>query len=250
MRILTGGVVAAVIAGLVVVAVFTRGGGDSRGGSDGTASLNAVIVDQLSLTQPNPQFGESATNLLRAAGYAVDYYSGRAVTVDLFRKLPESDYDLVILRAHSAVATVGEERTDWVAVFTGELYDGTKHPEEQATNRVGKARAEGDDEEVFAITPDFIRGSMSGRFADTIVVLMGCDGLVSPVTGQAFLEAGASAFVSWTKPVSASHTDGATERLLEKLVTDGLGIEDAVAETAAEVGADPYYGGELRLLAD
>ncbi len=61
MRILAGGLVAATIAGLVVVAVFAWGGDDSQDGSGGPASRTAVVVDQLSLTQPNPQFVESVT---------------------------------------------------------------------------------------------------------------------------------------------------------------------------------------------
>jgi hypothetical protein len=234
---------------LVTVVILFRGnGGETDTTSSAASGRTAVIVDQLSLTQPNPEFAQTATSLLEGAGYAVDYYSGREVTVDLFRELPQHGYDFVVLRAHSAVATLDDQQTDWVAIFTGELYDGTRYPEDQAANRVGRARAEGDDEEVFAITPDFVRGSMAGRFEGATVVLMGCDGLVSPVTAEAFLDAGAGAFVSWTKQVSPGHTDAATERLLDKLLAQGQPIDAAVAATAAEVGADPYFGAELRLL--
>jgi len=250
MRILAAtGLAAAVIAALVVAALVAQGGDDQPDTAPLAAGTQtAVIVDQLSLTQPNPQFAEAATQLLEDAGYAVDYYEGREVTVDFFRELPQHGYDLVVLRAHSAVASVAEQQTDWVAIFTGELYAGSSHPEDQAANRVGKARAEGSEEEVFAITPEFITSSMSGRFDGTTVVLMGCDGLVSPVTGEAFLDAGAGAFVSWTNQVSPAHTDAATQSLLDKLIAQGQPIDAAVAATAAEVGADPYYGGELRLI--
>jgi hypothetical protein len=56
--------------------------------------------------------------------------------------------------------------------------------------------------------------------------------------------------VSWSRRVSASHTDAATQRLLEKLLVDGLPVGEAVAQTAAEVGPDPLYGAELRVLPD
>ena len=52
--------------------------------------------------------------------------------------------------------------------------------------------------------------------------MMGCDGLRSQVTAEAFLDKGASAFVSWSTRVSADHTDGATRRLLEKHWSRGL----------------------------
>jgi hypothetical protein len=78
--------------------------------------------------------------------------------------------------------------------------------------------------------------------------MMGCDGLRSQRTAEAFLGRGAGAFVSWTKPVSASHTDTATQMLLRHLLLESLPLEEAVQKTAAEVGPDPTYDGELRVL--
>jgi hypothetical protein len=78
--------------------------------------------------------------------------------------------------------------------------------------------------------------------------MMGCDGLRSQETAQAFLDRGASAFVSWSKPISGPHTDTATEKLLHRLLIDGTPLEEAVAQTAEEVGPDPNYEGELRVL--
>ncbi len=90
---------------------------------------------------------------------------------------------------------------------------------------------------------------MEGAFDDTLIVMMGCDGLRSQRTAQAFLDKGASAFVSWSQPVSASHTDAATERLLENLLREGLDASEAVGRTASEIGPDPFYDAELRILA-
>ena len=45
--------------------------------------------------------------MLRDAGYSVSYYQGEQVTVDFYRELAARNYDLVILRVHSAhVASV------------------------------------------------------------------------------------------------------------------------------------------------
>ncbi len=101
---------------------------------------------------------------------------------------------------------------------------------------------------VFSINAGFIEEIMKGRFDNTVIVMMGCEGLTEQLTAQAFLNKGARAFVSWSLPVSASHTDASTQRLLEKLLTDGLSVGEAVTRTAAEVGPDPRYGGELRAL--
>ena len=213
----------------------------------------AAIVDQLSLTQPNQDFVASATNVLEQAGYRVDYFPGEEVTVDFYRDLPTHDYDLIILRVHSGIAeetdlTTGEKtKREYVSLFTGEPYRKGKYPQEEI-GRLGKAEYYEGAPPLFGIGPDFITDSMRGSFDETLIIMMGCDGLRSQRTAQAFLDKGASAFVSWSRSVSASHTDVATERLLRKLLIDGLPVGDAVAQTAAEVGPDPVYGARLRVL--
>ncbi len=173
--------------------------------------------------------------------------------MDFYRTLPERDYDLLLLRVHAGITTEvdvssGErEETEYVSLFTGEPYVEGRYPDEEL-NRLGRARYFEGADPLFGIGPDFVTHSMQGRFDDTLVVMMGCDGLRSQRTAQAFLDKGASAFVSWSRPVSASHTDGATQKLLERLLIEGLPTAQAVSETASEVGPDPAYEGELRVL--
>ena len=228
----------------------------ASGGDDGSSGpKTAVIVDQLSLTQPNPDFIFSARSLLAEAGYAVDYFPGEQVTVDFYRSLPQRDYDLVILRVHAGITLEVDSssgvrtETEYVSLFTGEPYSADKYPEEQV-NRLGKATYYEGADPLFGIGPAFVKESMQGRFDNTTIVMMGCDGLRSQRTAQAFLDKGADAFVSWSQPVSASHTDATTERLLENLLLVGLNTTDAVSRTAAEMGPDPVYDGELRVLTD
>jgi hypothetical protein len=224
------------------------------GGGSGPRPRTAVIVDQLSLTFANPSFAETATDILEQAGYAVDYFPGEQVTVELFRNLATYGYDLIILRVHSGlveerdIATGNVTETEYVSLFTGEPYDETKHAEEVRGGPLGIATYYDGGPQYFGIGPTFIKSSMKGKFDDTTVILMGCDGLRSHETAEAFLDRGARAFVGWSGPVSAAHTDAATERLLEKLLIEAQPIGDAIAQTAAEVGPDPSYGAELRVL--
>jgi hypothetical protein len=76
---------------------------------------------------------------------------------------------------------------------------------------------------------------------------MGCDGLRSDAAARAFVDKGAGAVVGWDGAVSAAHTDEATERLLQHLVSEGLTVGEAVAKTEADVGPDPSYGSKLVL---
>ncbi len=212
----------------------------------------AAIVDQLSLTFPNPDFAQTATSLLEQADYSVDYFPGKQVTVDFFRNLAASDYDLVILRVHSAlVIKVNKNKdhetpTQYVGLFTGEPYDETKYSKQ--ANHLGPAHYYEGAPLLFGIAPDYITHDMRDRFKDTLIIMMGCGGLWSETTAQAFLDKGARAYVGWDWQVSASHTDAATLYLLEQFLIEGLPVDKAVAQTMSEVGPDPAYGAELQVL--
>ena len=242
--------IAAVLAAGALVAVALVGGlvfwGLSSGGGSTPGPRTAVIVDQLSLTQPNPAFVEEARSVLEQAGYLVDYFQGGEVTVEFYSGLALRDYDLVILRAHSGMAAVSGELTDYVGLFTGEPYSERKYAELEAAGLVGPSTYyEGSDERLFGISPEFITSGMSGKFDGTTIIMMGCDGLKSETTAQAFVGKGAKVVVGWSARVSAEHTDAATEHLLRHLVIEKLEPQEAVAQTMAEVGWDPQYGGRL-----
>lgn len=235
-----GGALAVVgAAGAISWLVFLSG--------DSARPPKAAIIDQLSLTTPNPEFLEQAGAMLEPAGYTVDYYEGEQVTVDFFRDLPTRGYDLLIFRVHGARnVEAPEEET---ALFTGEPYSDRRYLEDQRNRRLAVAYYEPQDVELgpafFAIPPPFVRASMKGEFGGAVVVLMGCDVLRGEALAAAFVDRGASAVIGWNDEVSAAHTDAATERLLEHLVRDGQPPQQAVATTMAELGPDPAFGAEL-----
>ena len=206
-----------------------------------TSEPKAAIVDHLSLTAPNQTFIQTATNTLKQAGYTVDYYPGEEVTVEFYRNLPNHSYDLIILRVHSALSG---ERKPPLALFSSEPYHKMEHVNEQITAQIVMVRfqpyQEGDPA-YFGIFPNFVRSSMNGRFENTIVIMMGCDGLTDTDTAKAFVEKGAKVYVGWFGPVSASHTDLATTHLLQHFLIEKLTLKKSVQETFKEVGADPTY---------
>ena len=244
-----GAATIAVVAVIAVAALLLSGGGN-----DGatTGARKAVIVDQLQLTQPGPAFVSDARATLSKAGYTVDYIAGEQVGVDTYRTLASRGYDLVILRVHAGITTEVDAATgratkeEYVSLFTNEKYDAAKYPEDQM-NRLGKATYQDGSGGFFGIGPEFIK-SIPGDFKGAPVILMGCDGLKSQKTAQAFLDHGASAFVSWSDQVSGAHTDQATDALLKHWLIEGMTVKDAVTKTASEVGPDPTYAGELRVL--
>jgi hypothetical protein len=246
----TVALVAAALAG-GLLAHFPPGQQSARPttGDSAPGPATAAIVDQLSLTEPNPTFAATATNLLEQGGYAVDYYPGEQVTVEFYRGLPAHGYDLLVLRVHSGMATDDGVPTGYLGLFTGEPFSEVFHDaetwEDAEAGRLGRARQGDGSPEYFSIVPDFIESSMRERFEGTTVIMMGCDGLRTDATAEAFVRKGAKAVVGWSGRVSASHTDAATERLLQHLLIEEHTSREAVARTMAEVGPDPQYHSTL-----
>jgi len=198
----------------------------------------AVIVDQLSLTSPNQTFSATTTNILKQAGYAVDYYPGENVTVDFFRTLASRKYKLVILRVHST-AVVFAEGTFWnapVTIFTSEEYNTNQYVLEQMTGQIVSAMYPVPESlSYFAITPQFIISSMRGLFNNTAIIMMGCDGLNNTHMAEAFVERGASVYIGWNKSPQAIDTDSATSRLLQRLMVQKETLNAAVQSAMEEV---------------
>ena len=207
--------------------------------SNQTFQFKAAIVDHLSITAPNQTFRQTATNTLKKAGYTVDYYPGEEVTVEFYRKLPTHGYSLIILRVHSSAV----DEPKFIHLFTSEPHSKIKYLDEQLADRVGAVAFSEEDVErgeiYFGISQLFVQYSMEGTFNNATIIMMGCDGLRHDVMAEAFIQKEAKAYISWSGPVSASHTDQATTHLLECLITKKQTIKQAVTETMKEVGPDP-----------
>jgi hypothetical protein len=210
-----------------------------------TSEAKAAIIDHLSLTAPNETFTQTVASILTKANYAVDYYSGEKVTVDFYRNLPTGGYKLLILRVHSAPVIEGDTEGEAVNLFTSEPYSTSSHVSEQLNKEVVIAEYQEGSAQYFGIAPSFIRNRMKGTFNNATVIMMGCDGLKHANTAQAFAEKGAKVYIGWNGLVSASHTDTATTRLLNHLVTENLTIKESIDQTFKEIGLDPSYFSQL-----
>lgn len=209
---------------------------------DGTSERKAAIVDHLSISQPNQTFFLESRAVLEAAGFHVYYYGGGVVTVRFYRNLPRQGFELIIFRVHSSANCTEEYKPgDYVVFFTCEKYSATRYIGEQLSNQLFIARFPLDQQEYFGITPLFVKDSMKGKFRNTMILMMGCDGLKYTSMAEAFIGRGAEVYVGWDGPVSATHTDQATMRLLQSLVTENQTMRQAVAETMSQVGQDPTY---------
>ena len=198
-----------------------------------------AIVDQLSTQWPDQTFNQTIQGILNQTGLKVDYYPSEDVTVDFYRDLPKHNYKLIIFRVHSTAESSVEGTPPFVAFFTSENFTNLRHVSEQMDMRLVYVKFQDIETFYFGITPLFVTGSMEGKFNDTVIIAMGCDGLRYDTMAEAFIQKGAKAFISWNGSVSIDHTDEATVSLLRHLITEHQTVEDAVMQTMNEVGPDP-----------
>lgn len=216
--------------------------------SDGTPTIKAAIVDQLSDSNPNQTFVENCKSILRNASFNAYYYSKVAVDVNFYRNLPNQGFDLIILRVHSAV----NEESDLLVFFTAEPFSesaaGTTYLSDFLCDppRLVRARMYEGAKPFFGITPSFVE-SMRGGFDHTIIIMMGCTGLGPQHTSmaEALVKRGAEVYIGLDGLVSPSHTDQMTTILLQKLLAENKTVQSAVSETNSEVGSDPVYKSKL-----
>lgn len=216
----------------------------------------AAIIDQLFYDIPNEKFQQKATEFLESAGYQVDIFTTKDITVDFYKKLPTLGYKFVVIRSHGAADTTDQS----VTLFTGEKYDIEKYTSEQLFGQVKKgtpllevtflADTNGSkwditndtyrtitipanqffssDEEYFVITPTFVDSAMEGKFSQTIFVLGGCKTMHTDSLAQSLVKRGASSVVGWDDQIGAFDNDAAMLKLLKGLLVDKMEMQDAV----------------------
>jgi hypothetical protein len=198
-----------------------------------SSTPKAAIIDQLSssyLTSSsryvNQTFIDETRTLLYTHFPEVDYYSDNA-TVDNYKNLPSDGYKLIIWRAHSAI----DESGKFIAISTSEN-NGTSDYPQYSNGELTLCYILGDPTMYFAITPKFITEVMSGRFDDTVIVLMSCNGLKEGYTktAEALEGKGAKAIISWDGWIEDANNDGASASLLDYLINGNDTIQQAVKE--------------------
>ena len=219
----------------------------------------AVIIDQLYDEMKNEEFHEEAIGYLEKAGYQVDVFTTKDITVDFFKNLPQMNYEFVVIRTHG-VADFGNENS---MLFTGETYSEEKYTAEQLLSHVKRAtpvyslsfQAADDSSEwvqinettsilrspikiednttneFFAITPKFVKEVMKGQFRNTVFLLGGCSTLSSPSMAQALIQRGASAVAGWDDQISSAENDYTLIKILENIFEKNLDLDAAIDDS-------------------
>lgn len=204
------------------------------------------LIDGLSTTHENKTFWWTVQNILGESDYLTCYIQGGGAsdTVDFYRNLPIKGFEILILRVHSAMNPKNGE----LAIFTNEKWSdkkaSTAYLNDILNDRLARVRVDENSTSYFGITSKFVE-AMNGRFENTVVIMMGCDGLKNQIMAKAFIQEGAKAYIGWDGPVTSQYVDIATIKLVEYLVLEKQIIHQAISKTNNKVGKDPYYHSTL-----
>jgi len=217
----------------------------------------AVIIDQLYDDIPNQDFLEKATEYFKVAGYEVDIFTTKQVTVDFYKRLPEMNYKFILVRTHG----LNDDTDNNVSIFTGEKYQIDHYIQEQLLGQIKKGaplldlsfqpsqnessewvvvndtysflrtpvkieRSETD--EYFLITPKLIDELMVGKFPGSVIVIGGCKTMANTSFADSLIKRGASLVVGWDEDVGARDNDKILLDILSETLTNNVEIHDAI----------------------
>jgi len=205
-----------------------------------TFSFRAAIVDQLSGSFPNEDFIQTATNLLKNAGFKVEYYSYKHVTVNFYKQLLKENFGIIIFRVHSGMRS-GENIVDF---FTSEEIPDNDdlYRNERSLGYVVIGYIPLENKSYFAITPKLV--SAEANLHNSIIIAMGCSSLRPGYESmaQAFISKGAKAYIGWSNSVTVNHSDNETIRFLQLFLQN-----KTISEATYACHPDPnILGSKLR----
>ncbi len=203
---------------------------------------NVALFDTLASQYPDPQFVAGVNSSASAAGYHFDYIPPKTVTLDFMDDLPSMGYAIIMLRTHGDLALAGPS-----VVTTAESYSSSRHVADQLSDRVYIVSVNGS--QYFAFGSDFVAKDMCGRFPETVVLAMFCEGSQITSLAKAFVDKGARAYIGWDNVVTVAHTDDAFGSLVN-LLLKGEPVSGAVHDAMAIVGPDPASGAKLTYYPD
>ena len=215
----------------------------------GEVRPKALVADSLMLDFPNQELINYLVSTLRGAGYDVDVVYGSDVNLTLYSKL--TDYSLIILRIHGGRATY--KTPDGVIHKLNGLFTGVLWSDEYYKLKVEwlatRAFPYNSTKAFLAVLPKFFDVELKGRFKpDSVLIVASCYSLFTRDIADALGRRGLPIFIGWEGAVTLNHMDEALKLLIDKVIKENLTWAEAVKVVNEELGPDPVYGEELRVI--
>lgn len=216
----------------------------------------AAIIDQLYDSIPSQDFNEKAQQYLELAGYQVDFYKTKDITVDFYKNLPSMNYKYIVIRTHS----LEEPKLDNATfLFTGEKYDVNKYFLEQISGQLGKgapiyeeqkeiiekSNENLEDHMYFLVGSKLVDELMVGKFPDSVILIGGCESLRNKDLAKSLILRGAIDVIGWDRTIGAGENDKIMLAFLERTLVDKKKIHDAVIELNNEFSQDLKFSSKL-----
>jgi len=195
----------------------------------------AIIIDAI---EEESDAVDRYIELLKQNNYQVEYVSGENVSIGFLKNIPPN-HDIYIFRVHSTCIN----NHTWI--FSGEEYRTDTYPLLQVTDLIHKARPRLGSKYYFAVSSEFIKQYNHGAFKNSVILMMGCEGMCYRDLAYAFCSEGASIYISWDGNVCLTHSENATQALLEAICVKRLPVIEAVNQVNNQIGSDQYYGSYL-----
>jgi len=225
----------------------------------------AAIIDQLYDDYQNLDFQQTAKQYLQGAGYKVDIFTTKNITVNFYKNLPSMGYKFIVIRSHASVTPNNNQKPDSANLFTGEKYQTDKYTVEQLLGQVQKSsylfldyavnyhngtvsfnRTNSESGAYFSVGSKFVDEQMNGKFPDSILVIGGCTSLSNPILADSLTKRGASTIIGWDKLVGADHNDKVMLAVLKGLLVDKSNVDDVVQSAMKKFGPDPEFSAILK----
>ena len=223
--------------------------GASSGAYVGEVSHRALVADSLMLDFPNPELINYLVSTLRGAGYDVDVVYGSDVNLTLYSRL--TDYSLIILRIHGGKAVY--RTPDGTIHKLNGLFTGVPWSDEYYELKVKwiatRAFPYNSTKAFLAVLPRFFDVRLKGMFKpNSVLVVASCYSLFTRDIADALGRRGLSIFIGWEGAVTLKHMDEALKLLIDKVIKENLTWTEAVKAVNEELGPDPVYGEELKII--
>jgi len=223
------------------------------------SQLRAAIIDQIHDQIPNYEFQTNATRMLEDAGYQVDLYTTKDITVEFYKKLPSMNYNFILIRTHGGEGNPDEEYP--TRLFTGEKYVTEKYTVDQLSGQVGYGFPFYDedltqfqessenlyDHAYFTIGSKLVKEGMVGTFPNSIIIIGGCQSARSHDLVEALIQRGADQVLGWESTIGVIDNDKAMTLLLEDIFVNKVTLRDAVAKINKELIQDFEFVSLLKL---
>ena len=186
----------------------------------------------------NPGLFNAIKSDLQSAGYSVSYYKNTQVTISLIET--KLDKGVVFNRGHGGY----DSSTRQVIICSGERWNSSKYQYEQSQGWVVRAWIlhYGQYYDFFTYTPGLISNYYS-NLPNSLIYMESCEGLKNSTMANAWLNAGAGAYMGWTKSVLVVDGDAAAEENFHDMCINGLSVCQVVKKGYISAGAKLQYKG-------